>query len=111
MDRGRRQSTYGLLHTIALPSDLTLYRGKLEHNYSTARSVRIEINLHGQLSRRLGGWRTSRHMPGRSRTDNSMFASAFWDHLTLHGFGGRWNVGRFSISLKPCTDTTTQFRL
>src|SRR5208282_6653959 len=96
MDRGRRHSYYSLMHINRLPSNLTLHWRKLEHDYSTSWSIHIEINLHGQLNRRLGGWRTSRNLYKSDR----MLAFAVWDYLTLHCFRWCGNVGCLSISLK-----------
>src|SRR5208283_1426798 len=107
MDRGRRYSYYRLMHLNRLPSNLTLHWRKLEHNYSSSWSIRIEINLHGQLNRRLGGWRTGRNLYDSDR----MRAFAVWDYLTLYGFRRRGNVGSLSFSFKPDTDSATQFRL
>src|SRR5208283_724308 len=107
MDRGRGYSYYRLMHVNRLPRDITLHWGKLEHNYSASWSIRIEINLHGQLDRRLGCWRTDRNL----YESNYMLTFALWDHLTLHCFRRRGNVGCISISIKSITYPAAQFSL
>ncbi len=100
MDRGGRYSYYRLMHIGRLPCNLTLHWRKLEHHYSASWSIRIEINLHGQLNRRLGGWRTS----GNLYESDHMLAFAVWDYLALHVSGG---VGTWGVFPSPSSPTPT----